>query len=276
MLSYYRFEVDNDPSALGLETPNEVFGLPALIAASAQIDDSANPGSLPNLFVPGTGSSNTASLDGLSTSGNPDVDASAAYTSVLDVDQLTAEMFVRSEEQQGVLIARSTSTNVGSSIADGFRIYDPNNLKVQFYTEDAFGNVQLNQISTTAGLDDLSAPRGDGVAEWRHVAFSYDLTTGVGALYLDGVVIGSSSAGAGSTLYWGSETLASQRTLDVGFSMDGYNFSKTATDNGFIDEVRISSEPLAVEDLLLPEPKHYSSILAVIALFCSAARRRRF
>ncbi|MEM1223521.1 MAG: LamG-like jellyroll fold domain-containing protein [Verrucomicrobiota bacterium] len=274
VLSYYRFEIDLDPDPLGLETPNEVFGLPALVAASARIDDSANPGSLPNIFVPGTGAPNTASLDGLSTSGNPDANASADYSSILDVDELTAEMFVRTEEQVGVLIARSTSTNVLSGISDGFRIYDPNDLKVQFYTEDPFGNVQLNQISTSAGLDDLSQPRGDGNAQWRHVAFTYDQTLGIGQLYLDGEVIGSATAGAGSSLYWGLESLANQRTLDVGFGLDGFNFSKTASDNGYIDEVRISSQPLTEAEFLLPESRHYGLILALVALGWVISRRK--
>ncbi|MEM7792059.1 MAG: LamG-like jellyroll fold domain-containing protein [Verrucomicrobiota bacterium] len=274
VLSYHRFETDLDPDPFGLETPNEVFGLPALVAASARIDDSANPGSLPNLFVPGTGAPNTASLDGLSTSGNPDANASADYSALLDVAELTAEMFVRTEEQVGVLVARSTSANVVSSISDGFRIYDPANLKVQFYTEDLSGNVQLNQISTSAGLDDLSLPRGDGIAEWRHVAFTYDQTLGIGQLYLDGQVIGSASAAAGSSLYWGPESLANQRTLDVGFGLDGYNFSKTASDNGYIDEVRISSGALTTDDFLLPESRHYGLIVALVALGGAVSRRK--
>jgi hypothetical protein len=86
VLAYYRFEVDNDPDPFGLETPNEVSGQPALVAASAAIDNSVNPGSLPNLFVPGNGLSNGGSLDGLGTAGNPDINATAVYTSLLDVD----------------------------------------------------------------------------------------------------------------------------------------------------------------------------------------------
>ena len=277
VLSYYRFEVDLDADPLLLETPNEIGGESALTSASAGIDDSANPGSLPNLFVPGTGAANTASLDGLSTgSGNPDINASAAYTSTLDVAEMTVELFVRTEEQDAVIISRSGTADVGTSIDDGFRIYNPDNLTVDFYTWDGSGNVQLHQIVTTAGLDDLTPTRGDGVAAWRHLAFTYEQSTGLGLLYLDGVVIGTASSTAGASLYWGNSPAVTQPILQVGVNMDGFDFSKTADDNGYIDEIRISSGALPPEDLLnVPEPSAYALFMGLASLFLVGRRKKR-
>ncbi|MGJ8677810.1 MAG: LamG-like jellyroll fold domain-containing protein [Akkermansiaceae bacterium] len=278
VITYYRFEVDNDPDPLGLETPNEISGQPSLKSISAAIDMSTNAGSLPNLFVPSSGQSNSGSLDGLSSgTGNPDINATAAYTNTLDVDEMTVELFVRSEEQDGVLVGRSSSNNIASSIADGFRIYDPDDLKVEFYTEDTMGNVGLNTISTTYGLDDSDDPnnvRGDGNAAWRHIAFSYDKTSGIGVLYIDGVAVESVSAGAESVLYWGE----SDPELQVGVNLDGYNFSKTADDNGYIDELRISSEDISATEFLssptdVPEPS--SILLAFLAMFPAFFIRNR-
>jgi hypothetical protein len=185
-------------------------------------------------------------------------------------------MYIRSEEQVVVLAARSNSNNISSSISDGFRIFDPDDLKVECYTIDSFGNIQFNEILTTDGLDELTPTRGDGNAAWRHVAFSYDSDLGVGLLYMDGEVIGSSSATLGSTLYWGNPVDADDRILSIGYDMDGYNFSKTETDNGFIDEVRIIDESLSPENLLIPESRHFALILGILTIPLLLIRRERF
>lgn len=275
VLSYYRFEVDLNADPLLLESPNEISGEPAITAVSARIDDTASSGSLPNLFIPLNGLPNTASLDGIGpdASGNPDIDARAAYTSTLNVDEFTAELFVRTEESNGVLISRSSTENVLSSIADGFRIYDPQALKVDFYTSDGLGGGTLHTITTSVGLDDISPTAG--FAAWRHLAFSFEQSTGTATLYLDGIILSTLETGAGSTAYWGADPELSQPELQLGVALDGFNFSKTETDNGYIDEVRISSTALTPSELLnVPEPSAYALIVGFIALTITQRRRR--
>lgn len=268
VLSYYRFEVDNDPG-LGLSTPDELSGF-ALVADSATVDDSANPGSLPPFFEPVDGSGNNASLDGLAgPSGDPDIDATAAYNSVLDVAEMTVELYARTEESTAVLVARSTTSDVLLSVADGFRIYDPAALTVDFWTYDGSGGTPvLHTISTAYGLDDLSPIAGE--ATWRHVAFSFG--DGVGRLYLDTEEIGSVSVNSGDELYWGAGS-----ELHVGVAMDGFDFSKTADDNGYLDELRFSQGALDTGNLLpsVPEPRSYALILGVGACFVVLRGRRR-
>ncbi|MEO0510128.1 MAG: LamG-like jellyroll fold domain-containing protein [Verrucomicrobiota bacterium] len=275
-MSYYRFEEDLDADPFRLVSPSEVAGQPDLISLTARIDDSANPGSLPNTFVPFTGAPNTASLDGFGTSGNPDIDATIAYSAVLDVDEMTVEMWVRTEEQFGVLVSRSTTANVADSISDGYRIYSPNALTVEFYTIDAFGNIQLNTISTNIGLDNAGT-RGDGNANWRHVAFSYDMALGEGILYLDSTPIGSALTTSGSSLYWGADADADDRIVQVGVGLDGYNFSKTNGDDGYVDELRFSGEALAEEDFLvgIPEPATSVLLLSLVAFAYTTVLRRK-
>lgn len=253
IISYYRFEVDSDPSASGLSSPDEIGGGTPLISSSARLDASANPGSLPNTVIPSTGAPNTSSLDG-----NPlDIDAVAAYNPALDVASITVELWTRTEESTAVIISRSTTSTpsgIQSGLADGFRIYDPASLKVQYYVTDGV-NVQMRQINTGVGTDNVGS-RGDGNTNWRHLAFSFDAGTGTGTFYLDGVVVGTDNLSSSShVLYWGGPS--AQPVMQVGVAMDGYNFSKSATDNGYIDEIRFSDNALEEEDLLItpvPEP----------------------
>ncbi|CAA6678300.1 MULTISPECIES: LamG domain-containing protein [unclassified Lentimonas] len=276
VLSYYRFEKDYD-AGIGLEARDEKdlenLGGFALIADAATVDDSASPGSLPPLFVPDPefGSSNTASLDGL----EPNINAKAAHNSKLDVPELTVELFARTEESTAVMAARSTSdlTNASVPIADGFRIYDPQALKVDFWTYDGvLGSQVMHTISTSYGMDFDGTV--NGVAEWRHVAFSYEY--GIGRLYLDQEVIGSTTVNAGDELYWGDGS-SSGAEVFVGIEMDGYDFSKTDNDNGYVDELRFSDEALAPKFLLqpVPEPNAYALILGLISGAAVCARRRR-
>ena len=267
VLSYYRFEVDTD-AGIGLSTPDEYSGFD-LIAAEATVDSSANPGSLPPLFVPEDGFLNTASLDGL----EPNIDARAAYNLALDVEELTVEFFARTEESTAVMVGRSNTdiTNASVAISDGFRIYDTQALSVDFWTYDGtLGTQVMHTISTSYGMD--SDGTSNGEADWRHVAFTYE--DGIGRLYLDKEVIGSATVNAGDELYWGAGAGAE---LFVGVEMDGFDFSKTENDNGYFDELRFSDEALAPIDLLptVPEPNTYALILGLISGATVCARRRR-
>lgn len=269
VVSYFRFEQDNDPNPSRTVSPDEMGG-PDFISNSARLDDSANPGSLPNTIVPQTGAPNTSSLDGLI-----DIDGSVAYNSALDLPSLTVELWARTEESTAVVISRSTTSTVISGINDGFRIYDPSDIKVQYYVTNGSTNTMVT-IDTNQAFDNVGT-RGDANTNWRHLAFSYEAATGTGTVYLDGVAVGSNDGPDNRDLYWGAGS--PQPTVQVGVMMDGYNFSKNNTDDGFIDEIRFSSVALEEDDLLInpvPEP---STILGGIGLGFFAAfqiwRRRR-
>lgn len=116
------------------------------------------------------------------------------------------------------------------------------------------------------GFDNVGS-RGDGNTNWRHLAFSYDAATGTGNVYLDGTVVGSNTGNPNSDLYWGNAS--AQPQVRVGVMMDGYNFSKGNTDDGFVDEIRFSNSALEEDDLLItpvPEPSTYLGGIA-LALF---------
>jgi len=265
VISYWRFEVDNDPAARRLNSPNEIAGEPAVISTSGKIDDTANPGSLPSTIVPISGAPNTASLDGTPL----DVNATAAYSSSLNVSSMTVELFARTEERTAVLIARTNTANpAGNSVADGFRIYDPQDLKVQYVLTDGVTTSNIT-IDTNFAMDGDTLPRGDGVTNWNHIAFTYDETTGVGTVYANGESIGSHTATVGSQLYWGDIGGGAEPMVYIGTRMDGYNFSKTRADNGFIDEIRFSNLALGNDQLLIapvPEPGTWIAGLSVCLL----------
>ena len=271
IISYYRFEVDNDASATGLSTPDEIAGGTPLISSTARLDSSANPGSLPNSIIPSTGQPNSSSLDG-----DPlDINASAAYNAALDVSSITVELWTRTEESTAVIISRSTTSTVNgisNGLADGFRIYDPSSLKIQYYVTDGV-TTQLRQINTGVGTDNVGS-RGDGNTNWRHLAFSFEATTGEGTFYLDGQVIGTDSLNSSNyVMYWGG--VGAQPVLQVGVQMDGYNFSKTQFDNGFIDEIRFSDNALEEEELLITPVPEPGTIAGGILLLLLAGWSRR-
>ena len=252
VVSYYRFETDNNPAANQLSSPDE-FGGPDFVSNSARLDDSANPGSLPNTVVPRTGDPNTSSLDGLI-----DVDGSAAYNAALDLPSLTVELWARTEENTAVVISRSTASQsaVMNDVSDGFRVYDPSDIKVDYWVTDGTSNTKVT-IDTNRAFDTVGS-RGDGDTSWRHLAFAYDAATGTGQVFLDGTVVGSNDGADARQLYWGGA--GAQPVMRVGVMMDGYNFSKGNTDDGFIDEIRFSNVALAEDDLLttpVPEPGTY-------------------
>ncbi len=256
VISYFRFEVDldGDDTNGSVISPDEADPTaPNFISNSADLDASANPGSLPNDVVPFTGAPNNKSLDGTPL----DINGTVAYNDALDVASLTVELWARTEESTAVLIGRSTETTpngIESGINDGFRIYDPADLKVDYYVSDGV-TTQMITLDANTGMDNVGS-RGDGNTNWRHVAFAYDATTGTGSLYLDGTVVASNSLGSsGYDLYWGGAS--AQPIVQIGALMDGYNFSKSSADNGFIDEVRFSDNALEEEELLInpvPEP----------------------
>ncbi|MGJ3244420.1 MAG: LamG domain-containing protein [Opitutales bacterium] len=256
VISYWRFEQDDDPSAQGLDSPNNVAGEPAVISNTARLDDSANPGSLPNTIIPGTGAANTSSLDGTPL----DINATAAYSPTLNVSSMTVELWTRTEESTAVVLARSNNSNVRNSIDDGFRIYDTQDLKVEYWTGRNKGQATRVVIDTNYRLDQDGV--ADGQADWHHIAFTYDAATGEGKIYADGVVIGSHTGSADTPLYWGRTNPNQGPEVQIGVDMDGYNFSKTSTDNGFIDEIRFTDGVLTDDDFLVapvPEPSTYAA-----------------
>lgn len=207
---------------------------------------------------------------------NPDINATAAYTSSLNVDSITVELFARTEESTAVMVSRSTTADVLNGIDDGFRLYDPQDLSVDYYTVDSNGVWTLNQIITNVGMD--TGARGDGLADWRHIAFVYDAVTGTGTLYLDSVEIGSADTSDGSTLYWGDTDGGDQPIVQAGVDMDGFDFSKGDGNDGYLDELRITStvrDTGEFHNTPVPEVSSYALLLGAMALSFRVARRKR-
>lgn len=253
VISYWRFEQDNDPNPNRVDSPNEIAGEPSITSNSAQLDDSANPGSLPNTIIPGTGAPNTSSLDGFPL----DVNATAAYSPTLDVSSMTVELWTRTEERTAVVLSRSNNSNVQNGIDDGFRIYDTQDLKVEYWVGNWWGAKTRVVIDTNYRLDQDGVVNGQ--ADWQHIAFTYDADTGTGTVYANGTVIGSNQ-GPSDPLFWGFPWNSSP-TVQAGVAMDGQDFSKNQSDNGFIDEIRFSDGVLTDDDFLVapvPEPSTYA------------------
>jgi len=100
--------------------------------------------------------------------------------------------------------------------------------------------------------------------------------TGAGSLYLDSTVIGTADTIDGSTLYWGDTDGGAEPIVQLGVELDGYNFSKDGIDDGYIDELRFSSNPLEEDDFLtnVPEPSAFAFAMGLFSLLLVGKRRR--
>lgn len=86
----------------------------------------------------------------------------------------------------------------------------------------------------------LSVPAVN-LSDWTHVAWTYDQASGMGRLYLNGVVQASNDGTDGQGLLWNS----SNRSLWVGEGVG----------SGGVDEIRISDTALGENEFLnAPEP----------------------
>lgn len=239
--SWWRFEAgsDTDPSAAGLINANEVAGEPAMVSANATLGTDA-----PDLFadfVPVTGDPNTGSLrsfvNGDSTDG---IFGSAAYSSTIDSRSITVEFWARTTETEAGMVARTLDPGQSGetgSIDNGFRIVEPQNVRVDFWVSLNNGN-NPTLITLTSGV-----AINDG--EWHYIAFRYNNSNGVGELIIDGEVVASVDGTNNRRLWYGAGD--PEPGVHIGYRMDGNPNNNTGT----LDEIRFSDVSIPDEELLI-------------------------
>ena len=266
-VSWWRFEAgeDSDPSDSGLINPNEIASEPAIVSSNATIGTSA-----PDLFdtvVPQVNVANTGSVRSfVNGSGGDGIFGSAAYSSTLDVNSITVEFWMRTTESDAGFVARTIDSGLSGeqgTLLDGFRIVDPNNVRVEYYTDDGSGGGVRRQLDSNVDVR-------DGL--WHYIAFTYDAATGVGNLYVDDVdaPAGTRTDAANRNLWWGAG--GSQPGVHIGYRMDGNPNNNTGT----LDEIRFTDSALPPEQLLIvPEASQIAAVVTMIFLFCVMRPTRR-
>jgi hypothetical protein len=265
-ISWWRFEAgsDTDPSPGGLVNANEVSGQPAMISSNAIITTDAP--SLFAPFIPQTGDTNTGSVRAfVNGSAEDGIFGSAAYSSTLDVNSITVEFWVRTTENEAGFVARTTNPQQAGetgSIDNGFRIVEPQNLRVEYY--------RLNGAGTGGTLVTLTSGIAVNDNVWHYIAFRYDQATGLGELLLDGVVVASNDGPDNRRLWWGPS--GSQPTVIAGYRLDG-NPNNTF---GTLDEIRFSDVALPNTELLLVPEASTVWTFGILGLLFAAGSFRRF
>jgi len=266
-VSWWRFEAgeDTDPSASGFSNPNEIGSEPPMVSSNATLGTSA-----PDLFsavVPQVNVANTGSVRSAQNgNGSDGIFGTAAYSSTLDVNSITVEFWMRTTESDAGFVARTTNTNdagEGGTLDNGFRIVDPNNVRVEYYTDNGSGGGVRRRINSGVDVRD---------GDWHYIAFTYDAATGIGNLYVDDV---SSPAGTRNdnnnrNLWWGNGT--PEPDVQIGYRMDGNPNNNTGT----LDEIRFTDSALPPGELLVvPEASQLiASVLLTCWLWLSATRKR--
>jgi len=207
---WWRMEADNDAGA-GYSIANEVAGGSALTGSNGAVQSPVPIDPLPQPPV----LSNANALRG-----NNDVNGSIADYAGLNVTSGTFEFFSRSNEGDARFLLRQSGTT-------GLRIDQPNNLRVQYST--AAGQVTLSNLNN---FD----------ANWDHVAFSYDEVTGVGTVYVNGVVAGSNDGPDNQPLTWPAGPLLVGNGQDGGGGLIGQSI---------FDELRIVDSALPPNRFLI-------------------------
>jgi len=247
VISWWRFEPSPaSPASNGSTNPNDIASEPAIISTNASIGTNA-----PDLFdtiVPGANVPNTGSILAINQGGSAGIQGKAAYSSTLDVESITVEFWARTNESTAGFVARTTSSNTAESgnISDGFRITDPDNVRVDFWTAENPSGKNSQSTTLTSGIS-----INDG--EWHYIVFRYDATSQVAELNVDDATASQTVSGNNQQLFWGSGN--SQPEVTIGDLMDG----NTGNNNGTLDEIRFSSLAISDDDLLLtpapvPEP----------------------
>lgn len=259
-ISWWRFEdgEDDDPSAAGLRNPNEISGEPDMVSSNALITTDAP--SLFASFIPLYGTPNTGSVRSYTNGNSTDgIFGTAAYSSTLDVNSITVEFWLRTTEGEAGFVARTTNATLAGetgNLTNGFRIVEPQNLRVNYWVSNMDGS-SPTQYTLTSGI---AVNNG----AWHYVAFRYNHTTGLAELILNGGVVASYDGPDNRRMWWGPT--GSQPEVIIGHRMDGMPNNTVGT----LDEIRFSNVALANSELLIvPESSSHWAGLATL-LFVSA------
>ena len=273
-LSWWRFEsdADGDNTNGAFENPNEVSGEPALISDNAVLGTSA-----PDLFapfVPGPGVANTASVRSQTQGGTEGIFGTAAYSSTLDVESITVEFWVRTNESDAGFVARTTSPDTGEqgTISDGFRIVDPNSVRVDFWTSELKGNGDYSGGSKGPAQTTIDSGISINDGDWHFIAFRYNSVTGLANLVIDYNEFEATLA-ADRVMFWGGSAAGDlEPEVTMGYRLDG----NSGNNNGTLDEVRFTDQYEEDTDLLnpIPEPSALWSGLG-LCLFAVVSELRR-
>ncbi|MCP4712051.1 MAG: hypothetical protein GY869_25805, partial [Planctomycetes bacterium] len=269
-LLYLRFEADLDGNPARLEVANEMaFGhnfeqLPLQsVLDDPELQDANYVAILdPNIPVnpiPLTTAANNFSLgpplDTMRIEGTVET-----YPELTFPEEITVEFFseIGNEDDLAVIDFLSDLND------SGFRIYNPGALKVQYYIDgDAPGRFECIELTTNINLSDYTT--GSGIdteyhpVGWKHVAWTYEKTTGISRIFENGVpayithVNGVSRPG--ELLFDGIDG----RGLIMPGLLDSQNNPTLLTiaagvdiePGSLLDEIRITAVPLLPEKFLI-------------------------
>ncbi len=277
VISYWRFEQNNSTSPTFIN-PNEIGTEPDMVMQPNVPGSFANGGqqytNVPVNPIPDTGATNDFAVGIVgATSGGAGIYGIAAYSPTLDVENMTVEFFFRTAEGEAEFVARTanpSSATPGAPIDDGFRAgLSPNSgergqVQVLYHTSaDGINSTQIELITPTTFND----------SQWHHFAFTYNDATGVGQLYIDGVLQDSNDGPDGEDIFW---RVADTPEVYIGYRMDGGTASSSG--GGLLDEIRWSNVVLDPGGFLnAPEPETYlaGGLLLLAAGMYEYRRRRR-
>ncbi len=267
VVSWWRFEAgqDTDPSATGLVNPNEVGSEPSMVSMNATIGTNS-----PDLFdttVPGANVSNTGSVRSvINGQGDDGIFGTAAYSSTLDVNSITVEFWMRTTESDAGFVARTTNfaeAGETGNLSNGFRIVDPDNVRVDFWTSQNNGSgTQLRTLTSNVSVNN---------GAWYYIAFTYDQATGIANLYVGNPLTPAASGDFTNNrrLWWGSSS--AEPEVIIGYRMDGNPNNNTGT----LDEIRFTDFALPPDQFLaVPETSQIAALIVLGLLVCFSQRRR--
>jgi hypothetical protein len=177
------------------------------------------------------------------------------------------EFWVRTTESTAGFVARTSifqNAAESASLADGFSIVDPNNVRVAFFTSAPDGS----DAAVTSLASNISINDGN----WHYIAFRYNSESRLADLTINSQSVSTLVSGAGDRpLWWGGA--GSTPPVIIGYQMDGNENNNTGT----FDELRFTDTALQDDDLLaIPEPRA-SALFASLGILCFLAlvRNRR-
>jgi len=251
IISYWRFEENTSGSANEFVNPNEISGEPDMVMTpntpGSYADGADQYTNVPVNPIPDNGYTNDYAVGPVSSGSAQDgIYGIASYSSTLDIENMTVEFYFRTGETEAEFVARTgtpSSATPGAAISDGFRTGlkqgGGGTVQVLYHTNDGSTTTQVELVSSSSWND----------SQWHHFAFTYDDTTGVGKLYVDGILQDEFDGDDGEDLFW-----TNTPEVYLGYRMDG-SLNTWNNGKGLLDELRWSNEVLSPHDFLnAPEP----------------------